>query len=100
MRATLRVAALALALQLTGCMTCVQTLVGELPAALGGTRLWAQDYSADVRWGGLSAGRYVFLCGDLPLSLLADLLLLPVTIPCELLHDGPIELFEFHVSPL
>tara|TARA_R110002072_G_scaffold22212_4_gene77787 strand:+ start:4918 stop:5244 length:327 start_codon:yes stop_codon:yes gene_type:complete len=76
----------------SGCATSGQLAFGDTPAAFGGTRLWstALSHSADqvVNEANPSGLSVLLLVADLPLSLAADLVLLPVTIPMELSHEG------------
>lgn len=74
-------ALLGLALCSAGCATAFQ-VASEAPVALGGTRVWAEILSGSE---GLCLWPFFW---DIPCSLAADLLLLPGTIPAELLREG------------
>jgi len=90
--------ALALTLLLTfpllssGCATSGQLAFGDSPAAFGGTRIWGTvlSHSADevVNKANPSGASVLLFIVDLPLSLAADVALLPLTIPMELSHEG------------
>ena len=76
----------------SGCATAGQLAFGNTPAAFGGTRVCGRafSYSADQvlnKANPSEASALLFLL-DLPLSLAADIVLLPITIPLELSHEG------------
>ena len=83
----------------SGCATSAQLVFGEPPAIFGGTRVWGRilSYSTDEVVNKANpnelANMVVFIF-DLPLSLAFDVVLLPVTIPMELCHEGETELLD------
>lgn len=105
---TLRALALTLLLACpllsSGCATSGQLAFGNTPAAFGGTRLWgtALGVSAGlvVNESDLGGMGILLLIADLPLSLAADVALLPITIPMELSHGGETRLLDSGHFPL
>jgi uncharacterized protein YceK len=87
-----RRATLALALALSGCMTIIDATVDD-PLRLGiygGTRTFFFDDTGASHTSACLIGFFLFPI-DLPLSLVADTLFLPITIPYTLTH-GPLPL--------
>mgnify|MGYP003673250594 FL=1 len=83
----------------SGCAASGQLVFGDPPAIFGGTRVWGKilAFSTDevvneANPNGL-ANMVVFVF-DLPLSLALDVVLLPVTIPLELSHEGETQLLD------
>ena len=89
------VLALLLSLSLLGGCSTISNVSGKGflwgPAAFGGTR---ENVNILENFSGCKGIYKIFACPDLPFSLALDLVLLPFTLPYEIIMGGPFDLYE------